>query len=71
LFPGKPINVGCYLRDFTLLEAVPMDLLKHQWKFVAKAVGDGTIQGFQIISGKLIDMHPQQATWVRDFIKAN
>lgn len=71
LFPGKPINLGCYLRDFTLLDAVPMDLLKHQWKFVAKAVADGTIQGFQIISGKLIDMHPQQATWVRSFIKAN
>lgn len=71
LFPGKSINLGCYLRDFTLLEAVPMDRLRHQWKFVAKAVSNGTIQGFQIINGKMIDMHPQQATWVRDFIKAN
>lgn len=71
LFPGTPINIGCYLRDFTLLDAVPMDLLNHQWNFVARAVADGTIQGFSIINGKMIDMHPQQATWVRDFIRAN
>lgn len=71
LFPGKPINVGCYLRDFTLLDAVPMELLKRQWEFVGKAVAAGTIQGYSIISGKLIDMHPEQAAWVRDFIRAN
>lgn len=71
LFPGKPINVGCYLRDFTLLDAVPMNLLKIQWEFIARAVAEGTIDGFSIISGKLIDMHPEQATWVRDFIKAH
>lgn len=71
LFPGKPINLGCYLRDFTLLDAVPMDRLKLQWERVLKLVAAGTIQGYSIISGKLIDMHPEQATWVRDFIKAN
>ncbi len=71
IFPGKPINIGCYLRDFTLLDAVPMDMLKHQWNLVCKYVMEGTVQGYSIISGKLIDMHAEQATWVRDFIKAN
>ncbi len=71
LFPGKPINLGCYLRDFTLLAGVPMELLKRQWEYVGKAVDAGILQGYSIISGKLIDMHPEQATWVRDFIRAN
>jgi hypothetical protein len=71
LFPGKPINIGCYLRDFTLLDGVPMERLKAQWEFVRKALRDGTIQGYSILGGFLIDMHPEQATWVRDFIKAN
>jgi hypothetical protein len=71
IFPGKPINIGCYLCDFTLLAGVPMEMLKGQWEFVRKALRDGTIQGYSILGGFLIDMHPEQATWVRDFIKAN
>ena len=71
IFPGKTINIGCYLRDFTLLDGVPMDMLKTQWEFVRKALHDGTLQGYSILGGFLIDMHPEQATWVRDFIRAN
>lgn len=71
IFPGKPINVGCYLRDFTLLAGVPMELLKVQWEFVRNALRDGTIQGYSILGGFLIDLHPEQATWVRNFIRAN
>ncbi len=71
IFPGRPINVGCYLRDFTLLGGVPMEMLKVQWKFVRKALADGTIQGYSILGGFLIDLHPEQAAWVRDFIRAN
>lgn len=71
IFPGKSINIGCYLRDFTILEALPMELLKHQWELVSKYVANGSIQGYSILGGFLIDMHPKQATWVRDFIKAN
>lgn len=71
IFPGTPINIGCYLRDYTLLTGVPMKLLRHQWELVLKYVADGTIQGCSVLGGFLIDMHPEQATWVRDFIKAN
>jgi len=71
LFPGKAINVGCYLRDFVRRQGVTLDLLKVQWEFVLKCVSEGTIEGFSILGGFLIDMHPEQATWVRDFIKAN
>ncbi|MFC2125265.1 hypothetical protein ACFLU5_10670 [Bacteroidota bacterium] len=71
IFPGKEIIIGCYLRDFTILDAVPMDLLKHQWEVVSRLVADGNIQGFSILGGFLIDMHPTEAMWVRDFIAGN
>lgn len=71
IFPGKPINIGCYLRDFTLLAGVPMDMLKVQWEFLLTALSDRIISGYSILGGFLIDMHPEQATWVRDFIRAN
>ena len=71
IFPGKPINLGCYLRDFYRNQGVAMDMLKVQWELVRKWVDDGTIQGYSILGGFLIDMHTEQAAWIRDFIKAN
>ncbi|MCK5801921.1 MAG: hypothetical protein KAI66_03775, partial [Lentisphaeria bacterium] len=54
IFPGTPIIVGCYLRDFTLLDGVPMELLERQWKCVLKHVTNGTIAGYAILGGFLI-----------------
>lgn len=71
IFPDKPIYIGCYLRDYTLLEGVPMNLLKHQWESVARYVSDGKIAGYHVLAGCLIDFHIEQARWIRDFIKAN
>lgn len=71
IFPDKPIYIGCYLRDYTLLEGVPMHLLKYQWEKVARYVSDGTIGGYHVLAGCLIDFHLEQARWIRDFIKAN
>lgn len=71
IFPGKPINIGCYLRDFRRRQGLAMDMLKLQWKLVRKYVDEGTVHGYSILGGFLIDMHPEQARWVRDFIRAN
>jgi hypothetical protein len=71
LFPGKPIQLGCYLRDFVQSRGIPLEKLRTQWELVRKFVSDGTIDGYSILGGFLIDMHPEQATWVRDFIRAN
>jgi hypothetical protein len=71
IFPDKPIYIGCYLRDYTLLEGISMTLLKHQWELVAKYVYENLIQGYHVLAGSLIDLHPEQAMWIRDFIKAN
>jgi hypothetical protein len=71
MFPGKPINMGCYLRDYTLRAAVPMDHLEFQWEKVLEGVSKGTLSGYSILAAVLIDVHAKEARWVRDFIAAN
>ncbi len=71
VFPGKPINMGCYMRDYGLREPVAMNLLKHQWECVARLVKNGTLAGYSILATVLIDGQQEQARWIRDFIAAN
>jgi hypothetical protein len=71
LFPGKPINMGCYMRDYGLREPVAMDLLKHQWECVARGVKEGTLAGYSVLAAVLIDGQQEQARWIRDFIASN
>lgn len=71
IFPDKPIILGCYLRDYTLVAPVPMDLLKRQWECVLRYADDGLIEGYSILAAVLIDGHQEQAEWVRDFIAAH
>jgi hypothetical protein len=71
LFPGKPINLGCYLRDYTTAAPVPMNLLKTQWERIPRYLEAGLIDGYSILAAVLIDGHQEQANWVRDFIAAN
>ncbi len=68
IFPGKPVNLGCYLRDYVGRRGVPMDLLKFQWERVVKYLDAGLISGYSILGTTLIDEHLEQARWIRDFI---
>ncbi|MDH7570794.1 MAG: hypothetical protein QHJ73_14535 [Armatimonadota bacterium] len=71
VFPGKPVNVGCYLRDYPTAAPVPMPLLKGQWECVLRQYERGTIEGYSILGSVLIDGHQEQANWVREFIAAH
>ena len=71
VFPGKPISMGCYLRDWPTRTPMPQEMLKFQWERVVKYLQDGLISHFEIIEGMLIDWYPEQARWVKDFIAAN
>ena len=71
VFPGKPINLGCYLRYYPAVSPVPLDLLRVQWEHVLKYVQAGTITGYSILAACLIDGQREQAAWVRDFIARN
>jgi hypothetical protein len=68
IFPGKPVNLGCYLRDYPGRRGVPMDLVKFQWERVVKYLDAGSISGYSILGTTLIDEHLEQARWIRDFI---
>ena len=69
LFPDKPVVMGCYLRDYPTQSPMPMDAVRRQWNAVAKALGDGRLDGFDILGTVLIDGQLEQAMWVRDFIR--
>jgi hypothetical protein len=72
IFPGKPVNLIYRLRDFRQrpIGPVRMDLLAGHWSDIRKYVDQGRLAGYSILGGFLIDMHPEQARWVRDFIAA-
>jgi hypothetical protein len=68
VFPGKPIVMGCYLRDYPTVRPVPMELLKPQWYKLLNYLQGGKIAGYSILGAVLIDGQQEQANWVRDFI---
>lgn len=70
LFPGKPVNLVYRLRDFRhgTSGCIAMPVLQSQWELLRSTIRDGRLSGYSILGGFLIDMHPQQAKWLRDFI---
>ena len=71
LFPDKPIVMGVYLRDYTKVAPVPVDLVKRQMEGVADLVRKDKLAGYSILAAVLIDGHRPQADAVRDFIAAS
>jgi hypothetical protein len=71
IFPGKPIMIGAYLRDYPTVAPVPMPMVELQWESILRNCRSGALSGYSILSGNLIDGHLEQATWIRDFIAAN
>ena len=68
IFPDKPINMGCYLRDYPTVAPVPMDMVKLQWECVLRNWEQGNLAGYSVLAAVLIDGHQEQAEWIRDFI---
>ncbi len=71
LFPRKPVNLVYRLTDFTPPGPIPLEHLKSHWQTILGLVERRRIEGFAILGGFLIDSFPDQARWLRDFIKAN
>ncbi|MCC6489828.1 MAG: twin-arginine translocation signal domain-containing protein [Candidatus Hydrogenedentes bacterium] len=71
LFPDKPVVMGVYLRDYTKVAPVPVDLVKSQMEGIADLVEKGKLSGYSILAAVLIDGHRSQADAVRDFITAH
>lgn len=68
VFPGKEIVVGSYLRDYPARIGLPLETLQGQYETMLKLWERGRIAGYSILASCLIDMHPPQAEFVREFI---
>jgi hypothetical protein len=68
VFPGKEIILGTYIRDYPASIGVPLDLLRLQYETILRLYEKGKIAGYSILGACLIDMHPPQAEFIRDFI---
>ena len=62
--------MGVYLRDYTKVAPIPVDLIKSQMEGIADLVEKGKLSGYSILAAVLIDGHRPQADAVRDFITA-
>jgi hypothetical protein len=71
LFPGKPLNVGCYLRDYGIPAPVPVERLALQFNRIVHYLERGLVSGYSILAAVLIEGHREQAEFVRDFIAAH
>ena len=68
VFVGKEIIVGSYLCDYGRVLAVPMECVAQQYEVMYRLWEEGRIGGYSILGNCLIDRHPEQAAWIRDFI---
>ena len=71
MFPGKEIIMGVYLRDYPSKSPVPLKSLEMELETIVKHLRSGSLAGFNILAGCLIDQHPEQAEFIRDFIAAH
>jgi len=71
VFPDKRIVMGIYMRDYPLIAPVSLDMLEIQMTAIARNLDTGTLDGYSILCATLIDTHPEQAEFIRDFIHSH
>jgi hypothetical protein len=67
-FPDKEIIVGSYLRDYSRQAEVPTAMVQAQYEAMLALWQEEKIAGYSILANCLIDRHPEQAEWIRDFL---
>ncbi len=70
-FPGKRIVMGIYIRDYGHQMPVPIESLEIELSAIARHLEAGTIEGYDILGNCLIDQHPEQAEFIREFIHSH
>ncbi len=71
VFPGKPIVMGIYIRDYPSRSPVPLEFLEIELNAILKHLEAGSMAGYNILGNCLIDQHPQQAEFIREFIHSH
>ena len=70
-FPDKRIVMGIYIREYGHQIPVPIESLEIELTAIARHLEAGTIAGYDILGNCLIDQHPEQAAFIRDFIHSH
>jgi len=63
--------MGIYIRDYGHKIPVPIASLEIELNAIARHLEAGTIEGYDILGNCLIDQHPEQAAFIRDFIQSH
>ena len=71
VFPEQRLDMGIYIRDYSVPAPVSLDLLEAELQAIHRHLQEGTLDGFSILGTCLIDQHPQQAELIRAFIRRN
>lgn len=73
VFPDKPIMLGLFMHDYGEIEPdsqeMPRDRVEYQFDFAAKALAEGKIDDIVILGDREIAKHPDQAAWIKGFLK--
>lgn len=68
IFPGKPVIMGVYLRDYAIPAPVPVERVTGQMEVIADLMGRNELAGYSVLASILFDGHRRQAEAIRDFI---
>jgi len=71
VFRGKPIYIGCYMRNYEKREPNPVSTIQQRFEGIVRLLDEGKIAGYSILGTTLIDGQLEQAEWIRDFIASH
>ena len=65
----KPILLGCYLYDYGVHKALPVEWMKHQCELGLKWLKEGRIEGMIFLATNVVDIDLEAVEWTREWIK--
>ena len=70
-FPRQRINMGIYIRDYSKRAPVELAMLESELDAIRRLQKAGDVESYGILGGCLIDQHPVQAAFIRDYIRGH
>lgn len=70
-FPRQRINMGIYIRDYSKKAPVAIPLLEAELDAIRRLHEAGDVESYSILGACLIDQHPEQAAYIRDYVRGH
>lgn len=71
IFPDKRVVMGIYIHDYPSRSPLPLDYLQIELDTIVRHLESGSLDGYNILGNCIIDQHPAQAEFIRDFIQSH